>query len=798
MPRHPARRAHALALIGAGLLIVTFGAMGIELGNEMARHGALDRESTAAGSYLRGLHHATSDARICHYAWEAHHQQEDAACYAQAIGQLTDSLGGFAAFRAVQQREQAGRNEPLDAVQAQLSDISTWAPAAERMPIGGEQALAGLDQNLAVLSRASTLDQADRVADMLRNTSWQRRLALLGILTGVFSMISAGWVLDRSSLAAARAEASSRDLALRLRATLDSLSLGVAVFGADGRLWHWNEQLAVVLGLEKDFLRTGLPYNTLSSVLVVDGVPLLEPIEHVEASLARSEPDPPVMVECQGTNGADLELCRTVFFAPDGAAEQRGFVLTAADITMRLRSERALGEAQKLRALGQLTAGIAHDFKNLLTVILGNLELAAEYDQPDQAEQRQEYLSAAAHAGHRSEALTGQLLSFMRRQSGSPGCLYLGKLFAVLGGLLGRVIGPRIVVECDHVMDVWPVCVDAAQLESAILNLAINARDAMPSGGSLRIIARNVTFSVNADLMSLPVEEGRAMRVVSETMPLPAGDWVRLDVIDSGSGMTRDVMDRLFEPFFTTKREGAGTGLGLAMVLAFSQQAHGRVMVATGRGIGTEVSLWLPRGQIVASETTRTEAAEATPADALPVGEARAVLARAELSNAGQADAPRAGGAVSAQGEHTPPETRTAGQAAVSRPEPTRSLQVLVVEDDAVIRDIVVTILGMAGHRVFEAGDGEQAFDVAAGVEGGLDLLVSDIQLPGPLDGVTLSRVLVERYPGLAVVYMSGELTADSPPPRGGVETACLLAKPFRRDGLMEAVSIALEARAAG
>jgi signal transduction histidine kinase len=791
MPRHPARRAHALALIGAGLLIVTFGAMGIELGNEMARHGALDRESTAAGSYLRGLHHATSDARICHYAWEARHRPEDAACYAQAIGQLTDSLSGFAAFRAVQQREQAGRNEPLDAVQTRLSDIATWARAAERMPVGGEQALADLDQNLAVLSRASTLDQADRVADMLRNTSWQRRLALLGILTGVFSLISAGWVLDRSSLAAARAEASSRDLALRLRATLDSLSIGVAVFGADGRLWHWNEQLAVVLGLEKDFLRTGLPYNTLSAVLVVDGVPLLEPIEHIEASLGRSEPDPPVVVECQGTNGADLELCRTVFFAPDNAVEQRGFVLTAADITMRLRSERALGEAQKLRALGQLTAGIAHDFKNLLTVILGNLELAAEYDQPDQAEQRQEYLSAATHAGHRSEALTGQLLSFMRRQSGSPGCLHLGSLFAVLGGLLGRVIGPRIVVECDHVMDVWPVCVDAAQLESAILNLAINARDAMPSGGSLRIIARNVTFSVNADLMSLPVEEGRAMRVVSEPTPLPAGDWVRLDVIDSGSGMTRDVMDRLFEPFFTTKREGAGTGLGLAMVLAFSQQARGRVMVATGRGIGTEVSLWLPRGQPGAAETARTEVV-------VPTGETRGAQARAKLARAAQEEASRAGDGVLAlppQGESALSERGAVVQAAPC-PEPARSLQVLVVEDDAVIRDIVVTILGMAGHRVFEAGDGEQAFDVAASVEGGLDLLVTDIQLPGPLDGVTLSRVLVERYAGLAVVYMSGELTADSPPPRGGVENACLLAKPFRRDGLMEAVNIALEARA--
>lgn len=751
MLRHPARRAHILALIGAGVLIVTFGGIGIELGNDMARHGNLDRQSTAAGSYLRGVHHATSNARICHYAFEAEHNPADGECYLQAITQLSDARAGFDDFRSVQLREGSGRREVLEVVEKQLQTISAWPRAAEAMPQGGAALLATLDQNLSVLSRASTLDQADRVANMLRNTSWQRRLAVLGILTGVLSMISAGWVLDRSSLAAARAEASSRDLALRLRATLDSLSLGVAVFGADGRLWHWNEQLATVLGLGKDFLRTGLSYNALSGMVVVDGVPLLEPFEHIESSLSKGELAPPVVVECKGGNGADLELCRTLFFAPDGAAERRGFVLTAADITMRLRSERALGEAQKLRALGQLTAGIAHDFKNLLTVILGNLELAAEYDQPDQVEQRQEYLSAATHAGHRSEALTGQLLSFMRRQRGAPDSLQLSDLFSFLGGLLGRVIGPRIVVECGVAADVWPVRADPAQLESAVLNLAINARDAMPSGGRLRITARNVTFSVNADLMGLPVEEGRSIRVVSDPSPLPAGDWVRLDVVDSGFGMTREVMDRLFEPFFTTKREGAGTGLGMAMVLAFSQQVNGRVVVATGRGSGTEVSLWLPRA-IMASAGAEGTVAEAMPALARPA------------SPAPQAQA--------------------------------RSLQVLVVEDDAAIRDIVVTILSMAGHKVLEAGDGEQAFDTAAGVEGTLDLLVTDIQLPGPLDGVTLSRVLVERYPALAVVYMSGDLTVDSPPPEGSVSNVRLLAKPFRRDGLMEAVTAALRARA--
>ena len=233
MARHPARRAHILALIGAGLLIVTFGTMGIELGNEMARHGDLDRRSTAAGSYLRNLHHATSEARICHYAWLAKGQERDQTCYERAIAQLGGARQDFAGFKAIQKRQGSERSEPLSAVDNGLTQVAAWKTAGGAMPEGGEQVLATLDDNLSVLSRVSTLDQADRVANMLRNTSWQRRLGLLGILTGVLSLISAGWVLDRSSLAAARAEASSRDLALRLRATLDSLSLGVAVFGAD-------------------------------------------------------------------------------------------------------------------------------------------------------------------------------------------------------------------------------------------------------------------------------------------------------------------------------------------------------------------------------------------------------------------------------------------------------------------------------------------------------------------------------------------------------------------------------------
>ncbi|MCX2563450.1 response regulator [Acetobacter thailandicus] len=738
MARHPARRAHILALIGAGLLIVTFGTMSIELGNEMARRGNIDRQSTTAGSYLRTLHRATSRARICYYAWLARNKPDDASCYSKAIGELENALSDYSSFRSVQERVGANRIESLNMVGQNLQAIAAWPSGVTEMPQGGESLLSALDENLSVLSRVSTLNQAGRVADMLRNTGWQRRLLLLGVLTGVLSLIAAGWVLDRSSLVAARAEASSRDLALRLRATLDSLSLGMAVFGADGRLWHWNEQLSLILGLKKDFLKLGLHYDELNAVLVAGNMSFLEPFGHIKPFLDRGEDVPPVLTECKGPDGADLEVCRTFFFAADGAASRHGFVLTIADISLRLRSERALGEAQKLRALGQLTAGIAHDFKNLLTVILGNLELVTDYEGPEDIARRQEYIFAATHAARRSEALTGQLLSFMRRQTTKPDSLMFSDLFSFLNGLLARVIGSHIMVECCDVAGVWPVRADPAQLESAVLNLAINARDAMTKGGKLKIEARNVVFAMNTDLMSLPLEEGRHRRVVSDPTPLPAGNWVRLDVTDTGSGMTDDVLHRLFEPFFTTKGEGAGTGLGMPMVLAFSQQVNGRVMVETGTGHGTVVSLWLP----CAATTCKLEETKVLVAD-----------------------------------------TAVKTEACQAR--------VLVVEDDAAIRDIVVTIMQMAGHEVLEAEDGKQAIEIATQQEK-LDLLITDIQLPAPFDGLALSQVLSGQNPGLAVVYMSGELTSESANLPGGVEGASYLAKPFRRKELVQAVATAL------
>ena len=742
MARHPAKRAHVLALLGAALLIVTFGTLAMQLGNEMARHGQLDRQSAGADQILRSLDREVSEARVCRFAWLATHDPAQKQCFIDTLTRIDALRVDLPTIEAVQERLNRIRPASLDQLRASLDTIAGWraTPDAALARPETEATLAGIDSALVTLNSVDTARREGRLADMLRNTSWQKRLDALGIVIGVLIMVTAGWVLDRTSLAAARAEARSRTLAPPLRAVLDSLTIGVAVFGTDRQLSHWNARPGSILGLDDCSPHPVLSSHALTPPPLADTHTFLEPFAHVERALSRGELAPPVMVECKGINDADLELCRTLFFASDdvlAAEDRRGFVLTANDITMRLRSERALGEAQKLRAVGQLTAGIAHDFKNLLTVILGNLELASEARQVSDSERLQYCIDAASHAARRSEALTGQLLSFARRDKPVPDTVSLSDIFVLTNGLLARVIGPRIAVECGGTAEIWPVQVNPAQLESALLNLAINARDAMPGGGKVSIRATNTSFPTGVDLLSLPVEDERGLRVSSEATSLPAGAWVRVDVTDTGCGMGPEVLRQLFEPFFTTKDDGAGTGLGMAMVVDFCRQAGGRVTVASAPGKGTQVTLWLPRAVVQDVPARRDVVTHAVKTD----------------------------------------------------------LRALVVEDDPAIRDIVATILGLAGYRVTEAADGEAAFD-AVQEEGHIyDLLVTDVQLPGLLDGFQLAQILHERLPELAVVCMSGDFTQDGQRSAGAPKNAQLLAKPFRRDGFLKAVSTAMKER---
>ncbi len=274
------------------------------------------------------------------------------------------------------------------------------------------------------------------------------------------------------------------------------------------------------------------------------------------------------------------EVIRRTFLAPlrDATGRVDRVLLTSVDLTAMRRVEAQLRQAQKMEAIGQLTGGVAHDFNNLLTVVLGNLELLQARLQDERS---MRHLRAAQRAAQRGGELTHQLLAYARRQNISPRPVDLAAMIDGMGDLLQRSLGGLVQVQATLDPDLWPAFCDPTQLELMLLNLAINARDAMPSGGLIRIAAHN--------------------RPASDTLPeeLEPGDYVSISVIDSGSGMSAEIRDRAFEPFFTTKEPGKGSGLGLAQVWGLAQQFGGTVLLDSAPGSGTTVQVLLPRAEAV-------------------------------------------------------------------------------------------------------------------------------------------------------------------------------------------------------
>jgi PAS domain S-box-containing protein len=282
------------------------------------------------------------------------------------------------------------------------------------------------------------------------------------------------------------------------------------------------------------------------------------------------------------------EVVRRTFLAPlrDATGRVDRVLLTSVDLTAMRHVEAQLRQAQKMEAIGQLTGGVAHDFNNLLTVVLGNLELLQTRLQDERS---MRHLLAAQRAAQRGGELTQQLLAYARRQTISPRPVDLAAMIAGMHDLLQRSLGGLVRVETTLDADLWPAFCDPTQLELMLLNLAINARDAMPAGGLISIAAHNLPASG-----VLPRE-------------LEPGDYVSIAVIDSGSGMPPEIRDRAFEPFFTTKEPGKGSGLGLAQVWGLAQQFGGTVLLDSAPGRGTTVQVFLPRAApIVAAETAPT------------------------------------------------------------------------------------------------------------------------------------------------------------------------------------------------
>ncbi|KIZ45571.1 MULTISPECIES: hybrid sensor histidine kinase/response regulator [Rhodopseudomonas] len=350
----------------------------------------------------------------------------------------------------------------------------------------------------------------------------------------------------------------------------------------------------------------------------------------------------------------------------------------------RLKSaEEALRQSQKMEAVGQLTGGIAHDFNNLLTGIVGSLDLMQVRLDQGRVENIPRYISAAMTSANRATALTHRLLAFARRQPLIPKPVDVNQLVVSLEDLLRRTIGEAIDLHIVAAANLWLTLCDPNQLESAVLNLVINARDAMPEGGRITITTRNVRFtSVNADAPALR-----------------PGDYVCVAVADSGAGMSAEVVARAFDPFFTTKPLGQGTGLGLSMIYGFAQQSNGHAEIDSKPGHGTEVRLYLPR-------------------------QLGAIAAAVERMPAVAASAPSTGGTI------------------------------LVVEDEAVVRGIVVELLRDRGYRVLEACDGPSGL---ASLRHGerIDLLLTDIGLPG-INGRQLADQALELRPALKVLFMTG------------------------------------------
>jgi two-component system NtrC family sensor kinase len=352
-----------------------------------------------------------------------------------------------------------------------------------------------------------------------------------------------------------------------------------------------------------------------------------------------------------------------------------------AEVRRRQSAEAVVRQSQKLEAIGQLTGGIAHDFNNLLSIVMGNLEAIVRRTTEDEKTQRQ--ARSALSGAERAAQLVRRLLAFSRRQPLDPKPIDVSQVMTQVASLLIRSLGERIHIDTFRAPDLWITDVDPVELEAAIINLAINARDAMPRGGRLTIEAGNV--ALDADFCAN----------VENLIP---GDYVLISVADEGTGMKPEVLDRVFEPFFTTKGPGAGSGLGLSQVYGFIRQSAGHVVIDSSVGKGTTVKLYLPRSKATSPVLLEDPSREI----------------------------------LRGRGE-----------------------TILIVEDDRGVREHLSELLGEMGYSVLVAEHAEKALEFIGGRAQRIDLLLTDIVMPG-MNGRQLAELALAERPGMQVLFMTG------------------------------------------
>ena len=426
-------------------------------------------------------------------------------------------------------------------------------------------------------------------------------------------------------------------------------------------------------------------------------------------------------IRWQRHDGNSLWMYLNASVVQGAGGEPLYLLLYLRDVTERRSLEDQLRQAQKMEAVGQLAGGIAHDFNNLLTAILGSTELLLADTPPD--DPRRVDVQEIGRSAHRAAALVRQLLAYSRKQVLQPRRVNLNGIVHDMGAMLRRVVGERIVLELDLDPGLGFVTADPGQLEQVIANLAVNARDAMPDGGTLTITTANVSGP------GVPAAANEGQR--------EGGPFVTLAVSDTGTGMDEQVLSRMFEPFFTTKELGRGTGLGLATVYGIVRQSGGRIQVSSRPGEGSTFTVYLPRAEAPGRAVAAPAAAEAVP-----------------------------GG----------------------------SETVLVTEDEEAVRHLVCRVLRARGYRVLEARHAEAALELVETAGEPIDLLVSDLVMPG-LGGQALAARLVGLRPGLRVLFITG-YAVEAVGHQGRLPTGhALLEKPFTADQLARKVREALSVR---
>jgi len=637
---------------------------------------------------------------------ERQHQEESFEKVQQAIAYLDHAPAGF--FTA----DAKGNIEYLNATLAQWLGFDLSDAALNRMKLedimsrDGASLLAGAGRN-ATQSATRRFD-----LDLVRADGTSLPVRILHRLPrGGHSGWAHALVLNRA--AGEADEAASAEL--RFARLFQSSPIAIATLSKDGTITASNAAFAMLFGDpgkgEGSTAIGGLLDEESRAAFdkalqeAIAGQGLIEPLDFTLAD--------------------DGEKSGRLFLSPieQVEGEKDAAIAYAIDTSQQRVLELQIAQSQKMQAIGQMAGGIAHDFNNMLTAIIGFSDFLLQNHRPTDPAFK-DIMNIKQNA-NRAAGLVRQLLAFSRQQTLRPQVLQIGDLVSELSQLLGRLLGENIELELEQARDLWPVKADQHQLEQVIINLAVNARDAMPEGGKLIIRTRNISERTSRELGQ---------------RHLDPGEYVEIEVTDTGEGMPAEVMQKIFDPFFSTKEVGRGTGLGLSTVYGIVKQTGGFIFPESEPGKGTSMRVYLPRHAAAPEEVIEEK-----------------------------------------------PEKREAARDLTGRG------TVLLVEDEDAVRSFAARALGQRGYQVLQASTGAEALEVFNEHDGEVDLVVSDVVMP-EMDGPTLLKELRRQQPDLKIIFISGYAEDAFKRNLDEREAFMFLQKPFDLKQLAAAVKEALEA----